>query len=322
MFDLYLSYVSTEKKVLDKFWSESQLTDKLRKGSSICKPESQFGRIETLSFRNNKVSKAKACDLSFKPLALHSEGGHLYVSATDNNIYILDECLNIKKKITNPLFNSIHTIRKLDDYYYLSSTGIDALLRTKNTGQEVEIIWKAIDHEYGYFPDGIKRQINYNIAHNKTTYPTLQQTTHINSCEPHIDKNNTLHVFATLFHQGVVLKINPKTGTSEKYIKDLDSPHSFRIYKGHESNLGMLCDSNNNRVLIDIRLDGDGRDYRTLSDNFKWVQDAGIVDNTILWVLDANNYRVAFYDYLTLEHIVDYKFNDTYRVFSAEAIMI
>lgn len=321
MFQLYLTYVSTEKEALENFWNRSRAITSQRRGSSTCKPESQLGRIEVLFFADNKVALNRFHETDFKPLAIHLENDLLHISATDNNIYILDDSFRFIKIIANRLFNSIHTIRKLGNCLYLSSTGIDSILKANDLYGSFVIIWKAMGTKYGYFPDGIEREIDYKVSHNETTYPTLQQTTHINSCEPYIDNSGTPYLFSTLFHQGVVLKINMCTGDSEEFLRDLDSPHSFRIYNALGHDLAIVCDSNNNKVLLDIDLVDSKKGYRVLEDNFKWVQDAGVVENKVLWVLDANNYRVAFYDYVTLRHIVDYCFNTTYRIFSATARM-
>ncbi len=81
----------------------------------------------------------------------------------------------------------------------------------------------ATEHEYARTPKGEKRTVERGLDHHQYNYPTLYQTTHINSAIV-LDSD---YYLATLFHQGLLVKINRTNGKLEVLLSELNCPHAL-----------------------------------------------------------------------------------------------
>lgn len=307
---LIISYVSTDLAKLNNFWIRNGSNGE-RLGSMVPKPRDLGGAIEIIDY----PSKKKIAESFFdSPMAVFydSEIDLILYSNALNELVLLNNDLSLLQVVKSPLFNSIHSIFKRGKRYIFSSSGIDALIEYDFATRLAELIWTPRGSKYSLFPDGSEREIDYDDDHSKVTYPTLQQLTHVNSCEVYGDGNMIL---CTLFHQGVLLSVDLLKRENNVIIQGLRAPHGAHVYKVSDVYYGMCSDSRHNRVLLDIPLMGTGR-HRKIEDGFDWVQNAKIsIRDNLIFVLDANNGRVVIYDYVSLKKIDEYVYEKDRRVF-------
>lgn len=306
-----ISYTSTNSRELESFWKKNNSSTGPRVGSNKIKPESLGGTLEIVDLKSNNILLRK--DFA-QPLALYKENsGHILCALSSNKIYKLNKKLENVLSITSPLFNSIHSIDKDSQGLLITSSGIDSIVRVFNDASS-KVVWSALDLErYSKFPDGVKRTIDYNLDHSGASYPTLQQTTHINSAAI----INETYVLSTLFHQGELIKINIKTKEVEVLLKNLRSPHGAHIYTKNKKKLIICSDTLHNRVLVDVPIDTTiSKSFRVLEDNFNWVQDAKYYpEEDMIIVLDSNNHRICFYSYNDFTFLNQYDYYPGKRIF-------
>lgn len=211
-------------------------------------------------------------------------------SMRDNKIIILDKNLNLLGELKNPLFNDIHSV----NFGYekksilIANTGLDSILEIDLQGETV-YEWSALENGYSQDCFGKTRTIRKGVNHNKTDYPTLYQTTHLNSAI-YLDKDT---IVASLFHQGEVVSINKKNNKVNKIIEGLKSPHS--IYKLNHNHL-MVSNTRSNCVLV---FNKNGEVKTSYQFSFEWIQDAFMYSKT-LYVVDSNNSNIVSYN--TVSH--------------------
>jgi hypothetical protein len=308
-----ISYVSTKRKMLDNFWAENKSSSGFMVGSDKMKPENLGGIIDIVDIKSKKILKSKKFS---KPSAMTACNNGNYLCATSSNeILILTKELDIIGVIRSPLFNSIHSINIDKDGFLVCSTGIDTVVRVRDGDFSSDIVWSALnDSIYAFFPDGSRRVLDFASDHSEASYPTLQQTTHINSA---VSLSGSRFILATLFHQGELVKISTETKKVDVILRDLASPHGAHVYAVAGRTMAMCSDTLNNRVILDINLDENPNDnYRILEDGFNWVQDAKYYpDDNIIVVLDSNNHRVCIYDYLNLTKLDEYIYDSDNRIF-------
>ena len=117
------------------------------------------------------------------PAGFFIEENYLYITNNRlNYISVFDLIRRIEiKRIHNPAFNCLHSLYRTENATLLvTSTGIDAILQIDSNG-EILNDWYATEHGYSVTPKGEKRNVQRDFDHHQYNYPTLSQTTHINS---------------------------------------------------------------------------------------------------------------------------------------------
>src|SRR3989344_777565 len=168
------------------------------------------------------LSKKISC-----PSGFDFKNNLIYVaSMRKNKVYVLNQKLRIVGQINNKYFNDIHSLNTTKNGLLITSSGLDLILEIDYHGQ---ILWSWWGTKQGYSttPLGKKRKINETINNRKMDYPTLEQTTHVNSAV-FSDKREE-RIIASLFHQGEVIEINKSSGKTKTILEKLKQPHS--IYK-------------------------------------------------------------------------------------------
>jgi len=133
-----------------------------------------------------------------------SGNGHYYV-ANFNTIFVFDSSWQLVREISHPLFNGIHEIECDIDGLWVSSTGLDAVLKVDWHGQLLESIflgelgqsWRDLLHIQS-------RQIDKHADHREIIYSTANHVTHVNSVKLHDNKP-----YLCLYNQGAVISLDP-----------------------------------------------------------------------------------------------------------------
>jgi len=233
----------------------------------------------------------------------------IYVaSMRKNRIHMLDWNLNILETFTNNMFNDVHSLHLLDEGLLLTSTGVDAILETDLEGK-CKYAWLATENGYHKDQFDNPRIIDREKDHSEQDYPTLCQTTHVNSAI-YKDDNKLL---ASLFHQGCVISIDKKSSQGEVIVDGLKNPHSL-----YELDKETYCisDTGNNRIVM-FNCEGA---VESINGDFSWVQD-GIMTSEGNWlVADANNCRIVETT-SEGEFVDEFKYNNNWKIYQVKEVL-
>lgn len=203
-----------------------------------------------------------------------------------NRIRVFDCACQRVRTILHPLFNDLHTLVPSGDRVLVTSSGTDAILELDSEGRLLWS-WLATEHGFDRFRDGRGRTVERRMDWSSVAIETTEQTTHVNSAIG----LGTDAVIATLFVQGMLIRIDRRSGTPEVLLSGMDRPHRIRPQTPGPG--WTVCDSGASRVIIlDERfsiVDEIGGDF------LHWVQDAVVVGSS-LFILDANNCRMIEWD--------------------------
>jgi len=212
----------------------------------------------------------------------------IYVnSMRENTIYVLDFDFNAYRRIDNQYFNDLHSLNSTNRGTIVTSTGLDTILEVDDAGK-ILFDWWAIDNGFDRDQYGNQRIINRSIDHTNIDYPTLLQTTHINSAI-YMD-NNEEDILASLFHQGKILKIDAKTKKACVLLDDLTNPHSIYSLNNGEY---IISDTQGHRIIL---FDIHGQIIKELKGDFNWIQDSIRLSNGNFLVADSNNHKILEID--------------------------
>jgi hypothetical protein len=247
------------------------------------------------------------------PAGFFIEQNYLYIANNRlNYISIIDLIRRIEiKRIDNFAFNCLHSLHRSENETLLvTSTGIDAIIQINSNGETLND-WYATEHEYTITPKGEKRNIERDFNHNEYIYPTLHQTTHINSAII-LDSN---YYLATLFHQGLLIQINRKNGKSKILLSGLNCPHAIKRYKSTKQNdiLWMLCNTKQNELLL-------LNNYfqiteKMILEDVSWLQDATQIQNENIIITDANHSRIIEIDPNLNTVISEFFYSNDWRIY-------
>lgn len=193
----------------------------------------------------------------------------------------------IKATLNSPFFNCVHWLSgTYDGNLLIAATGIDALLKIDlNCPEKLLSSWFATENGYDLMPSGKRRVVDKKISHQGIEYCTVQHTTHINSA---IEYQPDL-ILATLFHQGILLKIDLRTGYSQPILSGMKNPHSIR-----ETSFGyIVSDTNGKRV---VKLNKELYQIGELTGDFDWIQDTIELEDGNFIVADVNHGRLVLVD--------------------------
>ena len=194
---------------------------------------------------------------------------------------------NIRHEVVSlPTFNLLHSLSRSQRGYLVASTGLDAIVEFTAEG-EVVWHWWATEHGFDYTPAGNRRTVDKTADHRSVKYGTLAQTTHINSAAELPDGR----ILATLFHQGMVIAIERKSGAWEPILQGLDHPHSIRVLT---NDYFTVADTARGRALMVHINNGRGTIAAEVQANTTWLQDCSYDQKRDHWVLvDGKNSRIS-----------------------------
>lgn len=280
---LAASYYSTKYSTLKRHWQKNAIL--LKEGIQgthipIGKSADLGGLFLRMDWGKKRIIDSRELH---RPSGFDIKDGHIFVaSIRDNNILVLDDSLRIVGRLQNPLFSDIHSMHFTTRGLLIASTGVDLVLEVDLTGKTLWEWW-AVDHGYDKDQLGNKRHIDKSQCHSKIDYPTLLQTTHLNSAL-YVDQTET-SFFVSLFHQGKVIKIDKQNLEHKVVVDQLRNPHAlYRV----EGNSYLLSDTHNNRILI---FDQQGI-KKHITGDFNWVQDAVRTTHGTYIIADANHHRI------------------------------
>ena len=214
---------------------------------SFKRREIATGGIVSVSIEAGKLSHSEVLTQLSEPRGISSKDGVVAISS-ESKVYILDG--NEVKEITDDWFSYIHTVdfHPTQEIILVSSSGLDTLLEFDfKTGKKIHD-WCAWDNglDQSKIENGESITLTRSISEAKSlaaegakhklitnpklqTLPTAQRAAFINSS--FYDPDNPRFVYATLFHEGTVRKIDLATGDSEIVIGNLQSPHGGMNYR-------------------------------------------------------------------------------------------
>jgi hypothetical protein len=212
-------------------------------------------------------------------------------------------------RIDNPEFNDLHSLERVEDGFLVSSSGIDAIVEVDGFGK-TRYSWWGTEHGWERLPDGERRVIERGVDHSQYFYPTLMHTVHPNSALPF----GPNAILATLFHPGLLVRIDRATGTSTVLAERLDCPHGVkRLPQGG----WVLPDTRAHRVLV---LDETFSVVKVLESGFGWVQDATPLPNGHVLVGDANHHRIVEMNVEDGRVVRELEYDANWRVYQASPV--
>lgn len=214
-----------------------------------------------------------------------TQAGLFVASMRRNSIQIYDATMTQTGQVDHAWINDPHgiDIPASEETVLVASSGVDSILELNRSGNLVWN-WTAYDHglDRDQFGDPVVRNFGEDLR--GTDFPTLRQATHVNSvlgCQA--------SVFAVLFHQGVVIKIDRESGRWQPVVSGLRHPHGLRRTDDGYS----ICDTRSGRVLF---MDNGFRFTRIIPVDSDWVADALPLSNESVAVADGSASRILIID--------------------------
>ncbi|MGH8887287.1 MAG: hypothetical protein ACRDYX_19405 [Egibacteraceae bacterium] len=218
------------------------------------------------------------------PAGFVQHNGQLFVALWRKNaILVLDRELRPVREFSHQYLNDPHTLRAAHDGLLVANTGLDGLLLLAPQG-DLLWSWLAVDHGFTHDRLGNRRWIDLDADHRDRDYPTLLQTTHLNSALE--DPNDRGLIYASLFHQGAIVRIDRRTGATMVVGAGLDHCHSIR-----STDEGfVVCDTRGCRL---VHYDREFRLRDVVAVEGSWLADAWPTQLGSFLVLDGGWQRIV-----------------------------
>jgi hypothetical protein len=284
---ILVSCISTCHSRLKEHWSQSDqyLRRPLGALGDYQKPNNLGG---LLSLLNEDGEVLKKLPLTMPAGMVASDNGHILV-ASRSAIYKVAPDLSAvsKQTLSAPCFNALHSLSRTRRGYLVASTGLDLLLEFDNQGH---ILWEwwATDHGFTRTPMGRERTVDKAADHRDIDYGTLTHTTHVNSAVERPDGS----ILATLFHQGMVVLIDRRSGQWHPVLQELEHVHAVRLLDDCHFT---VADTGRGRALL-VRLEN-GCSYieEEIMADTNWLQDCFYNPQENRWLLvDGENARLLW----------------------------
>jgi hypothetical protein len=132
--------------------------------------------------------------------------GDLCYIASADSLYGYDDNWNLSHVVTHPLFSDLHEVAWDGSAFWVTSTGVDAVLKVSKDSELLDSFWfggnesKAQD-QLGIAPRAVDRDIDH-------------RTTHHPMRDEHVAHPNAIQIVdgrpvVTLYYQGAVIALNP-----------------------------------------------------------------------------------------------------------------
>lgn len=310
---ILVSFLLTKYSLMKRHWENaSALKSKGITGTNkpIGKSVNLGGIFVEIDWNKKKINKGEklSCPSGFDFL----DDKIVVASMRKNEIYFLNNNLNLLKKISNKLFNDIHhifiTSKKT---IFVASTGLDAVVEIDTDGNT---IWEWFASEHGYPCDqfGKKRYIDKSIDHRLIDYPTLYQSTHLNSAIQCPRENNIIYV--SLFHQGEIIKINKNNGRTKVIYSDLKNCHSLQIFNQNF----YIADTRGKRIIF---FNKNFKIKKILKLNINWIQDVCLTTWGTILVADADKNKILEIDFQNNNLISELNYPKEWRIYQMREVI-
>jgi hypothetical protein len=311
---IMISFLTTNFSELKRFWKKNKSKNPKSRFCGTDKENKMNlgGKIVIVDWEKKEIIREKNIKT---PAGFDIWEKKIYLADSSTNISILDLKLNLKKRISNKYFNDLHSLNRIGNKYLLvASTGIDGILMLDMNGN-LCWSWFATEHGYNKDPKGRKRVVERNVNHRDKQYPTLKQTTHLNSAL-YVGKTRYFKdtIYCSLFHQGEIIAISKKTLKFKKVLEGLKHPHSIYLINKKI----IISDTENKSVIIsDKNLNNVKREKLK---NVGWIQDATLLENGNLLISDPDNNRVFEFDTKLKRVKNQIVFNKEWRIYQAKQL--
>jgi hypothetical protein len=305
---LLVSFVTTEYQAMKLHWDKySILSSQGKVGTSkpIGKHIDLGGCLIEIDWESKEV--VKKVDLSCPSGFDYTSEVMIVASMRKNTLYILDKDFQIIRYISHPYFNDIHSVSISSAGLIVTSTGIDSIIELNLNG---EILWSWHGFQHGYAKDkfGVERCLDFNRNHNLYDYPTLTQTTHVNSAIE--SPKDTNIVYASLFHQGEIIKINKDNKKHSVVYRGLKNCHAICPF----SDGFIVSDTKGMRICV---FDKDFRYLQSIPVDSNWIADAFATTDKTHIVSDAHNFQISEID--NAGNIISAKdFNQNWKIYQSK----
>jgi hypothetical protein len=297
-----LSCISTRHSLLKKHWVETKQQDSecpLTVLGSRQKPQEDQGGL--LCLLDEAGQTGRSVELPMPAGMAFSDNGVMVASIEAVHEVVPDLSTIQRDVVSLPAFNMLHSLARTQRGFLVASTGLDAILEFTRVG-ELLWSWWATEHGFASTPTGERRVLDINGDYRGVKYGTLAHTTHVNSAAELPDGS----VLASLFHQGMVIRIEREEGSWQPVLEGLDHPHSVRILA---DNYFTVADTGRGRALMVNLKNGKGRIETEVSAGTTWLQDCTYDQRHDLWILvDGKNTRITLRAGVGGEKVV-YQFN-------------
>lgn len=172
-------------------------------------------------------------------------GNELFVG-TYHSILVFDLDLNLKRKISNPLFVNIHELCMAGESIWVSSTAIDCAVKVDRLGNALKIWWareeKLLQERYGLCPMAIDKTIDNRLIHIHADLSSKPCHTHLNSV---VTANGRSYVL--LNKQGALVQIEPTVNVvlEDPFLRGAHSPALTRA-----GDRMLVCSSFKKAILV------------------------------------------------------------------------
>lgn len=279
--EVIITYFTSNFNALKKHWEQkSILRNQGVMGTNEPLNVDLGGLVRILNWETKEIVKDFKLD---RPSGIANDEDSIFIFSGGNQINVFDYTFRLKGIISSNYLNCGHTISRTNHGILVSSSGLDLILEIDFEGNSL-YEWWAIDHGFYITPLKERRIINKHIDHRFTEYPTLSQTTHVNSA---IYDHDNSQILATLFHQGYLIQIDKLTSSFQIVLKGLSCPHSvYRLpYGGY-----LVSDTKAGRVLV---LDDWFKIKQEIKVDSDWIQDTIYTPQGTYLVADSNNFRIV-----------------------------
>jgi hypothetical protein len=309
-----ISFITTKFSALKSFWRKSKNVSKKSKffGTDTFEEINLGGLFLILNWSKKEIIKK----INLKtPAGFDYDRRNFYITTAGNSINIYSKDLIFKRKIINPFLNDIHSLNLTSkNSLLIASTGLDLILNLDKNGKKL-YWWSARDKGYKYDPLSRLQVFSFKDNHRYKKYPTLKQTTHLNSAI--FVENRGYYpetIYCSLFHQGEILAINAKNDESKILLKNLHHPHS--LYRLGDKII--ISDTENAQIII-TNLNF-GKIHKIKLKGFNWIQDTSLLSNGNLLICDSNNNRIVEMNPFNKTILSEFKYNPEWRIYQAKQI--
>lgn len=160
-----------------------------------------------------------SCELYSKYLVIVCSQELIFFDIKTNTIYA---------RFSNKYFNDNHYVSAIDENTLaVVSSGMDMILGLDMRDYSVKTIWDAKDFfKQPEVQKELRKDLENVTDYRKYMIPTKAQLTHVNTADP-LGNNQ---IGATLFHQGLAIKIDVTTGEYQTVLSGLKKPHGFKPF--------------------------------------------------------------------------------------------
>jgi hypothetical protein len=312
------SFVMTRLDLMEEHWRRHSIlreVGRIGTNKPIGRDVDLGGRFLLINWPDKTIlaERTFSCPAGFDRLG-PSGGPFVLASMRQNELYVTDSAFQVQRVVSNPLFNDLHSVSASRSGVLVTSTGLDAILEISSEG-DVVWTWFAFQHGFAVDQFGNERFVDVTSTdHRLRDYPTLTQTTHVNAAIE--DPSNSAIVYASLFHQGAIIRIDKVGGCCEVVYDGLRNCHGLRAVRINATSGYSVANTRGGEVtLFDTRF----TPLRRISFDSDWIADAYVTDRGTCIIADAASNRIVECDWHGHECSA-FHFDPRWRIYQAQLV--